>query len=162
MSERLTAEELAELEYASAQATPGPWVSTFEDTDWAQHYNIYDADGKAVAILCSRTPEAEAQNATFIALSRNLLPRLLSELRALRAEVSTLGSAHRAALEERDEEQREKAVLKGSVELAAKTLSDMHDQLLEARAEAQRLKNECEREARLAAEYRARLERIAR
>lgn len=67
----MTEQELRELEELEKQAEPGPWA-------WdAASGTIYGPDGEYVA-ECSNDP-----NAIFIARTRQAIPALIAEIRAL-------------------------------------------------------------------------------
>ena len=82
--ERVSEDELAEWEAVAQQATTGPWLAL-------EYWDVYAVTAaKGVPII----PVAESVNrargcseadAVFIATAREALPRLLAEVRALRA-----------------------------------------------------------------------------
>ncbi len=72
-------EEIAELERLSQEAAPGPWE---------EHPNggrIADARGIPAACADGYSREERDRNRALIAAARNALPRLLAEVRRLRA-----------------------------------------------------------------------------
>lgn len=86
----LTHEDLDEIEQRTAKATPGPWT-VYED-DWGHYrdntgqdrghgYHVFESqqlgDGECGAML---QPDAE-----FVAAARADVPRLVAEVRRLRA-----------------------------------------------------------------------------
>jgi hypothetical protein len=77
----LSDEELARLELLCGAATPGPWTSSLEGRDhWAGSHFVMTPNGDIE--LSSGARDADYD---FIAAARTLMPRLLHELRALRA-----------------------------------------------------------------------------
>lgn len=87
MSERLTDEQIAELEHALRDATPGPWNWGREGrymTVRARRMviaTVYGSDGDADAL----DPLPDLAHAALLAYARNFLPSLLAEVRASRS-----------------------------------------------------------------------------
>ena len=105
--EELTEDELQELDELVSSATPGPWYVKFLDDDAAMNLVVISTsaewqDGerwphfdhaKLIAATLVQRPRyidiADGrwdENAQFIARSRELVPRLLAEVKRLRAE----------------------------------------------------------------------------
>jgi len=77
----LSDEELARLERLSEAATPGPWTSSLEGRDhWGGSHFLLTPNGDIELSLGASDADYD-----FIAAARTLMPRLLQELRALRA-----------------------------------------------------------------------------
>ena len=92
----LTPDDLAAMEARCAAATPGPWA--VDGTAALGAYGVVCATAAehvasvfylAQRLSLSNRPKRDA-NAAFIAASRSDLPRLLAEVRRLRAEVERL------------------------------------------------------------------------
>lgn len=92
MTNRLTDEELEELERLEQDATPGPWV--FRD-DSCGEYRVLGPDCKLVfnkdfgGLRRHLMPPHEEDARLFVA-ARNALPSLLAEVRELRAIVAQI------------------------------------------------------------------------
>ncbi|WP_174887071.1 hypothetical protein [Streptomyces abyssomicinicus] len=106
ITEPLTGEELEELEVLSQAATPGPWhvrfldddyamnlvaVSTVPDTGLGERWPRFDHHEIVAATLVQQpryvdcADELWDENARFIAAARDAVPRLVAEIRRLRA-----------------------------------------------------------------------------
>jgi hypothetical protein len=80
-------EELAALEAAEKAATPGPWSTQYD-------INVRCADGfQALGTQSTEFDgfERSKLNAALIAAARNALPKLIAEVRLLRAAVEADG-----------------------------------------------------------------------
>jgi hypothetical protein len=94
MSERLTDAELSELERLDREATPGPWDTDLETSagrcwvDSRRHQNMLAEPLFNVRPPSARHMEQRERDASFIAAARNALPKLLAEIRELRAEIA--------------------------------------------------------------------------
>lgn len=107
-------QELADIEELSAAATPGPWyvrnldddramtfiaVSTVPDTGQGERWPEFDHRDIVAATLVQHpryvdcADECWDQNAAFIALAREAMPRLLGEVRRLKALLEEKGIA---------------------------------------------------------------------
>lgn len=103
----LTARDLDEIEQRAAAATPGPWfvrqlddtdamslvaVGTTPDTGEGERWPQFDHGEIVAATLVQQPRYVDVsdsrwdENASFIAHSREDVPRLLAEIRRLRAE----------------------------------------------------------------------------
>jgi hypothetical protein len=100
-------DELKEIEELCSAATPGPWfvraldddsamnlvaVSTHPDTGRSERWPQYD-HGEIIAATLVQHPryvdtvdERWDENAAFIAMARDSIPRLVAEIRRLRAQ----------------------------------------------------------------------------
>ncbi|HEY1093635.1 MAG TPA: hypothetical protein VGE61_02960 [Glycomyces sp.] len=97
--------ELREIEECSAAATPGPWfvrsldddhamsfvaVSTVDDTGRGERWPAFDHAEIVAATLVQQPRYVDVgderwdQNAVFIAMAREAVPRLVAEVRSLR------------------------------------------------------------------------------
>lgn len=93
MSEHLTDAELDEIEARAEKATEGPWVAECGSSnspciDFVLTENIDPRLDDRASIAETYTDEAE--NADFIASARTDVPRLVAEVRRLRAQVERL------------------------------------------------------------------------
>jgi hypothetical protein len=85
----ITPEELAEIQARSDQASPGPWTSMVEARDHTSGSSFI-----MVGLPTKRREDMEISGATaddfdFIAHARQDVPRLLEEIRRLRAKCTT-------------------------------------------------------------------------
>lgn len=97
-AERLTDADLAEIEARADAATPGPWRNDGGCRIWAPvpPKKVDWFPGKEEIVLTEgKQFEATGSDNALMAHSRTDVPRLLAEVRALRAEVD---AAHRTAL----------------------------------------------------------------
>ncbi|ARH91608.1 hypothetical protein STRMOE7_16340 [Streptomyces sp. MOE7] len=104
-NQHISESELGEIEELCSSATPGPWfvrvldddsamnliaVSTVPDTGHSERWPGFD-HGEIVAATLVQQPryvdsadERWDENAAFIAMARDALPRLVAEVRRLR------------------------------------------------------------------------------
>ncbi|MFF8961093.1 hypothetical protein [Streptomyces sp. NPDC014894] len=104
-SEPMRSDEIEEIEELCAAATPGPWfvrtlddesamglvaISTVPDTGLSERWPEFD-HGEIVAATLVQRPryvdvadECWDENAAFIAMARESIPRLVSEVKRLR------------------------------------------------------------------------------
>jgi hypothetical protein len=83
----MTEEELKVIEARAASASPGPWMRNGKT---AAGWRIDDTDPNRVGLAFLLTPTAVVpgdRNAEFIAEARDDVPRLVSEIRRLKAEL---------------------------------------------------------------------------
>ncbi len=87
----ITDDELAEWQRLCDAATPGPWrLDGRHDYDDGSEFGIdmiVANNGEPVVIADSGVYPPHGQDAEFIAAARSAIPRLLEEVRRLRAEV---------------------------------------------------------------------------
>ena len=101
--------DLAAIETACKAATPGPW-RVLSDSEvacsWLNGGTVDDQD--AIALYDYRPPDANKANADFTALAREAVPRLISEIRQLRARVRELLEANGKEVDRRGQALRER------------------------------------------------------
>lgn len=88
MNNYISVVELNELEYLEKAATPGPWQAELGITHTnsiAIMYNCKDSAWLEIWAPQRINFEANTYNAELILASRNAMPRLLAEVRRLRA-----------------------------------------------------------------------------
>ena len=89
MKETLTDEELSQLEALTAAATPGPWVASIEEEAPIGGGSMIElglpGDFPPDMYVFHDREIAPSADIKFIAAARNYLPRLLAEVRHLRA-----------------------------------------------------------------------------
>lgn len=73
-------EELSEIERRCSSATPGPWKSWIEGRDHTAGDSVITTEGDDI-YLSGATPADQ----DFIAAARQDVPRLIAEIRRLRA-----------------------------------------------------------------------------
>lgn len=120
-SPRLSPEELDALEARINAATMGPWQVLRDDAIASAWLNAdLPDDDKAIALFDYRDGGENIANAEFSALARNQMPRLITEIRALRSRIQELLEANgkevdrrTLALRERDEALARLAALTG-------------------------------------------------
>src|SRR5437867_10810771 len=86
VTEPLSEAELAELEQLVSQASPSPWIASIEGRDhWSADAVILVGEPREEDMYVSRDggPASKA-DLDFIATARNVLPRLIAEVRRLR------------------------------------------------------------------------------
>lgn len=130
----LTKAELAAIEAAEQQATSGPWtVETHEIDPGDQHHFVVDRPGHSLAdIYAGSEPDA-----IFVAGSRTWIPRLMSDLKAARAETERLRDrivVLSAELEEANADSDEIV----SLRQAEQYIADIERQLAECRAKEEK------------------------
>ena len=78
--------ELSELERLSSEASPAPWVASVEGRDHTSGDDVIAVgEPREEDMYVSRdTGPASRADLEFIAAARNLLPRLIAELRRTR------------------------------------------------------------------------------
>lgn len=89
----LTERELDLMERRSQAASPGPWISFVVGRDLEAGLNCIEVGYCALMEVLGGT-EADQD---FIASAREDLPRLVKEVRSLRAELKVRATAHAAA-----------------------------------------------------------------
>jgi hypothetical protein len=82
VTDHLSTETLAEMEKRCAEATPGPWSSWVEGRDHYSGDSFIRTEGEDIYL--SGTTAADQD---FIAHARQDVPRLIAEVRALRAKL---------------------------------------------------------------------------
>lgn len=94
--------DLAELEARCKAATPGPW-RVLSDPEVACSWLNASAedDQAAIALFDYRPPEMNLANAQFAAQVREDVPRLIAEVRQLRARVRELLDANSKEVDRR-------------------------------------------------------------
>ena len=92
--ERITNAELDELERLEQAATPEPWYETLtgEGKVCVSHVDYSAYNGYPVCVMTNSFPQKDYPNAAFISASRNAMPRLIAEVRRLRAERDVLAN----------------------------------------------------------------------
>ena len=128
----MTDERLAELEAAEAKATAGPWIAK---GDWdtlciTDHNSAYVV--QSFTLPDFRSYYQREWDRDFIALARNMLPALIADYKALKAELATAVANERAARE-----------LLAIPTLNAKTLNEnrrLEKELAASRTECERLR----------------------
>ena len=108
--ERVTDEELAEIERLDREATPGPWIDT---GDAVISDAERDCDGTPYVVV---EPYCRPADRAFIAAARTLLPRLAASERARRKNDAAIGRL----LDEAGGTAREGETLRARVERLAK------------------------------------------
>lgn len=78
--ETVSEEELQEIERRCQAATPGPWHSFIEGRDHTSGSNFIRTAGEDIEVVA-----AEPSDQDFMAHARQDVPRLLAEVRRLRA-----------------------------------------------------------------------------
>lgn len=90
----MTDEELTQLEALERAATPGPWVSFSDLPNWL--YGVASVAGGQddwlVEICCEPEYDERSSDMAFIAESRTALPRLIAEMRRLRAALKQIAN----------------------------------------------------------------------
>jgi len=81
MTNPISAEELGEIERRCADATPGPWKSYVEGRDRESGSSFIQTTGGEDIYLSGAT----VADQDFMASARQDIPRLIAEIRALRA-----------------------------------------------------------------------------
>jgi hypothetical protein len=96
MSDQLTDAELAEIEERVNAATAGPWKNRPLESE-GDSSTVYQmsrfVDGREVSRICEVF--SEEANAAFVAHARQDVPRLLAEVKRLRAHVERVTASHR-------------------------------------------------------------------
>jgi len=101
--------DLAELEARCKAATPGPWHVLSDAAVACSWLNAAsDDDQAAIALFDYRPPEINLANAEFAAQVRDDVPRLIAEVRQLRARVRELLDANSKEVDRRSLAQRER------------------------------------------------------
>jgi hypothetical protein len=80
--ELLSLEALAEIEKRCAEATPGPWLSWVEAREATSGSDFIQTDGEDIYLSGATVADQD-----FIAAARQDVPRLIAEVRALRAKL---------------------------------------------------------------------------
>lgn len=101
--------DLSELETRCKAATPGPWKVLSDPEVACSWLNAAGPeDDAAIALFDYRPPEANLANAQFAARAREDVPRLIAEVRQLRARVRDLLDANSKEVERRSQALRER------------------------------------------------------
>jgi hypothetical protein len=80
VTDHLSLETLAEMEKRCSEATPGPWQSWVEGRDHYAGDSFIRTDGEDIYLSGATVADQD-----FIAHARQDVPRLIAEVRALRA-----------------------------------------------------------------------------